>query len=55
MPLTVDTFRNLANSSIVSGRDIVVRGENEAQTARNRLNNFCQQGGGAIAPGRVAG
>ena len=41
MPLTVDTFRNLANSSIVSGRDIVVRGENEAQTARNRLNNFC--------------
>ena len=34
MPLTVDTFRNLANSSRVPARDIVVSGGNEARTAR---------------------
>ena len=33
-PLSVDIFRNVANSSKRPERDIVVRGENEARTAR---------------------
>ena len=33
-PLSVDAFRNVANSSKRPERDIVVRGENEARTAR---------------------
>lgn len=34
MALTVDTFRNLAESSFFSSRDIVVEGQNEAKRAR---------------------
>ena len=33
-PLTVDTFRNLANSSRIPDRDLVVKGQDEARTVR---------------------
>ncbi len=38
MPINLDTFRNLANATLFSSRDIVVRGEGDEATAR--LGNF---------------
>ena len=38
MPLTLDTFRTIANSTLFSSRDIVVNGEGDNATAR--LGNF---------------
>ena len=38
MPLTIDTFRNIANSAFISSRDIAVQGQGENATAK--LGNY---------------
>ena len=38
MPLNIDTFRNIANSTLFSSRDLAVQGQGETATAR--LGNF---------------